>query len=245
MTVISESCLTWRSLSFDISSSDVYAPKPASTLLAEVALETVRDGERVLDACTGSGFVAIALATGLRNVSVAATDINPAAIESAQKNAARNGAHVELRLGDLYSPFGKEVFDTIVVHPPAVPYAVGEDWGLTPGMRVATDGGPDGSAMLLRAVHEATLRLRLGGRLLLLLPHWANHRRVRQTLGDSFKEVEQMAERQVCFFPAIEGHPTSAMLEHIMALCKAGTIEIDFDKESPLSRVSVLQATNR
>jgi methylase of polypeptide subunit release factors len=54
--------IQWRELRFDASDLQVYAPRPASLLLAEKAVARVRPGERFLDACTGSGVVGIAVA---------------------------------------------------------------------------------------------------------------------------------------------------------------------------------------
>ncbi len=75
-------------------------------LALEALAEAVRPGWRVLDLGTGSGVLAIAAA--MLEARVVAVDIDPVAVEAAQKNARANRVAVEIRqgsLGDLEGPF--------------------------------------------------------------------------------------------------------------------------------------------
>lgn len=106
------------------------------------------DGEkpRVLDLCTGSGAIAIALAKrcGAR---VVGADISADAIEIAKANAIANGVEVEFRTGDMWEPVEEETFDVIACNPPYIPTAELKE--LEARVRdfepsVALDGGKDG-----------------------------------------------------------------------------------------------------
>lgn len=232
----------WRDLGFDASDRQVYAPRPASLLLAEQAVERVRPGDRFLDACTGSGVVGIAVARYVGGSQVSVADLNPAALAAARANAAANGVNLQVLSSDLYSAFPKDWFDVISVHPPAVPYPPGATWGLSEGMTLATHGGSDGSELVIRSIVEARAHLKPGGRLLLLLPHWSNVELARQTLADHYSEVRELARLDVEFFPARDGVASAPLLEHVRRLADNGTIEMWFETEVPRSVVSVVEA---
>jgi release factor glutamine methyltransferase len=234
----------WRELEFETDDENVYAPKPASLLLAEQATSVIPSGARVLDACTGSGVVGIAVAKYVADSQVAVSDINQAALDAARRNARRNQVAISVVNASLYDGFTKESFDVITVHPPAVPYPEGDDWGLSAGMRIATNGGDDGSRLVIRSIAEAKPYLKKGGKLLLLLPHWSNLPAAREALSATYRTVDELARKQVEFFPVAEGRSNPRLLEHVKALAARGIIEMTFDGAVPLSVVSVVQASN-
>ena len=239
---MSKEPIRWNGLEFETDDAEVYSPKPASLFFAEAVTKLIHEGEVVLDACTGSGVVGIAAAKFVNKSSVSLSDINEAALASAKRNAARNGVSVNLVHSNFYSEFADQQLDVITVHPPAVPYPDGGDWGLSAGMRVATDGGDDGSILVIRSIAEAHRPLKKGGRLLLLLPHWSNVKRAWQELETHFSKVTEISRKQVEFFPAREGKPDPALLLHLRKLADAGVIEVTFETEIPLSWVSVIEA---
>ena len=74
-------------------------------------------GQHILDVCTGAGAVALKAAQ-ISNTSVYGTDINPAAVASAQANAIRLGlTNVTFETSDLW-PSQSRQFDTITANPP-------------------------------------------------------------------------------------------------------------------------------
>ncbi|MCH4170954.1 MAG: peptide chain release factor N(5)-glutamine methyltransferase [Lactobacillus sp.] len=75
---------------------------------------------RVLDIGTGSGVLAITLKLARPNWQVLATDISPAALTVAQKNAQALDARVDFRQGDLLAPVSGQRFDIIVSNPPYI-----------------------------------------------------------------------------------------------------------------------------
>ena len=131
----------------------VYPPGSDSALLADAVPE--RDGEAVLDLCTGSGMQALAVAA--RAARVVAVDIGARAAALAQINATLNGAErVAVRTGDLYRPVRGERFDLVLANPPFVP---------APRRGPAYhSGGPRGDRILRRVVAGLGAHLRAAGR---------------------------------------------------------------------------------
>lgn len=151
-------------------------PRRETELLVDRALELIGSHQaRVLELGTGSGCIALALASSLPAGSrIIATDISSEALELARENAARTGlsSAVEFRQGDLYDALDPSAgpFDLIVANLPYIPSA--EIGRLMPEVRdyeprIALDGGPDGLSVIRRAVSRAGEFLVEGGWLLL------------------------------------------------------------------------------
>src|SRR5262249_25040663 len=121
-----------------------------------------------VDAGTGSGCIAIALAGELGSAQLFASDISSEALEIARANAARLGfaARIEFRSGDLLAPFAGQQFDFVVSNPPYVSEAEPEKTQrevreFEP--RVAVFGGPTGLEIYQRLIPQAHDSLRNGG----------------------------------------------------------------------------------
>ena len=152
---------------------DVLIPRPETELIVEEALELFPAGQPpgvIVDAGTGSGCLAVALALEFEHARVIATDISGPALAVARRNAARNGAghRIDFREGNLLEPV-METADLIVSNPPYV--ASGDEAGLVPEVRdhephvALFGGGDDGLTMVERVVREAPALLRPGGHL--------------------------------------------------------------------------------
>ena len=102
---------------------DVLVPRQETEFLVEAVLEYARDrGESSLtiaDIGTGSGAIAVALASHLPNATVYATDVSRAALRVADKNVRRHGleGRVHLRHGDLFDALDGPV-DVVASNPP-------------------------------------------------------------------------------------------------------------------------------
>ena len=155
----------------------VLIPRPETETLVEVALAIIKEraavGPRILDLCTGSGAVAVALARELADATVAATDRSAAALEIAPENARLHGVEdrVTFHEGDLFSAVSSgERFDLIVSNPP---YVKDDELGETePEIRkwepqMALAGGADGMSVTARIMEEAPAYLADDGWLLL------------------------------------------------------------------------------
>lgn len=144
-------------------------PRNDTETLCEQALARMQGRERVLDLCTGTGALAIAIALQFPGAQVTAADISADALAVARRNIADTGARVTLRQGDLFAAVAGERFDIIVSNPP---YITAEEMAdLQPEVRrepaLALYGGLDGLDFYRRIAREAPDYLSPGGWLLL------------------------------------------------------------------------------
>lgn len=101
-------------------------PRPETEGLVDLATAFVRqnampEGLRVLDAGTGSGCIAVALARRCQGLQVEAWDLSVAALEVAADNARRHGVEVDFKCRDMLLPCGATTsFNLIVSNPPYV-----------------------------------------------------------------------------------------------------------------------------
>lgn len=136
---------------------------------------------RVLDLCTGSGCVALAVATECAAARVTATDVSAEALAVARENVERCecGERVTLLEGDLFAalatlPAAERTFDLITANPPYINDA--DLATLMPEVRdheprVALAAGPDGMRLIDRILAEAAPHLAAGGHLLMEIGH--------------------------------------------------------------------------
>lgn len=166
---------TWEFFSMEFAvRAPMLVPRPETEDLVQAALDYCANhfflerGPRILDLCTGTGCVGIALARHDPNASVTACDIAPYAVDLARENAQRHHAAVEYYQGDLFAALPPDAgpFDVIVSNPPYV--AEGEWETLSPVIQKHEDpgallAGVDGLSLLRRIIDEAPAWLRTGG----------------------------------------------------------------------------------
>jgi release factor glutamine methyltransferase len=163
----------------------VHHPDPyAKTVAAAIR---VRRGDRVLDMGCGAG--GYGLAAAVRGAGeVVLTDIEPAAVDCALRNAARNSIHqVDGRVGSFFAPVRRERFDIIITTLPQLP--------APKPILAARYGGPDGLRYLRRLANAAGNHLAPGGRLYILVTDWAWPPRVEPLFkqrGFIFRRVARM-----------------------------------------------------
>ncbi len=110
------------SLSLEVTPATL-VPRPDTELLVEHALNLVADLDRprIADLGTGSGAIALALATERPDATIVATDASAEALAVASRNAERLGVtNVRFRLGHWLAALAAEPFDLIVSNPPYV-----------------------------------------------------------------------------------------------------------------------------
>lgn len=146
----------------------VLIPRAETELLAENVIKSIETGDTVLDLCTGSGAIAIAVAKK-SGATVAASDISEDALILAKENADINNAEIEFIQSDLFDKI-KNKYSVIVSNPP---YIKTEDIK-TLDVQVknfepvsALDGGEDGLDFYKKIIKQCPKYLLNGGMLFL------------------------------------------------------------------------------
>lgn len=152
----------------------VFVPRPETEVLVGLALAALEGAEApaVLDLCTGSGAVALAVAAARPDARVGAVELSPEAFGYAEANVARTGLAVDLRLGPAQEAFPEltGTVDVVTCNPPYIPPdAVPVDVEVRehdPELALY-GGGEDGLAVPLQIAAHAHRLLRPGGVLLM------------------------------------------------------------------------------
>lgn len=161
-----------------IVNEDVLIPRPETELLVETARMTILASSkgqvaRVLDLCTGSGCIAIALAGALTkdaiDCRIVASDISAKALDVARSNAGRLAVsgNIEFVYSDLFDNI-EGPFDLIISNPPYIAKFEFETLQkeVLKEPRIALDGGRDGLDFYRRIIKDAPSRLNPGGHIL-------------------------------------------------------------------------------
>ncbi len=170
--------------------SRVLIPRPETEELCEYALSLIKDGDSVLDLCTGSGAIAVTLAKK-SSATVYASDISEGALELASQNAELNQASVQFIHSNLFENMeGK--FNLIVSNPPYIPTA--DIQQLDKEVKdyepiLALDGGADGLDFYRLIAKNASEYLEDGG-LLLMEFGIGQAQDIANLLEESFTEIE-------------------------------------------------------
>jgi len=179
INTVVEQRITGRPLWYCIGDTDFYGytvkvdervliPRPETELLVENALKELTPEKTVLDMCTGSGAIAIAIQKS-SGAFVTAVDVSQDALDLASENANLNDAKIDFIKSDMFTDVeGK--FDLIVSNPP---YIKSEDI-LTLQKEVkdfeptlALDGGSDGYDFYRIIAAESVKHLNEGGVLIM------------------------------------------------------------------------------
>ena len=170
-------------------------PRPETERLVELALERLPEGMplRIADLGTGSGAIALALASERPLAQIVATDMSGDAIAVAAGNARQHGlANVAFRQGSWHAPLAGERFDLIASNPPYIasddPHLAQGDLRFEPATALAS--GHDGLDDIRLIIAGAPAHLQPGG--WLLMEHgWDQGEAIRALLeGAGFVEVE-------------------------------------------------------
>jgi release factor glutamine methyltransferase len=152
-------------LEFDVNPA-VLIPRPETELLVEYVAQRipVERQATIVDVCTGSGCIAVAIARLRPRARLIATDLSNASLNVARHNAARHavGEHITWLEGNLLGPLAgqklESCIDVIVSNPP---YIAEADWAtLQPEVRLfeprdALVAGPQGTELHERLLQEA------------------------------------------------------------------------------------------
>jgi len=151
--------------------SAVLVPRPETELLVERALALLpQAGARVADLGTGSGAIALALASERPDWQLTAIDQSSAALAVAAANARELGLrNLQWLVSDWFSSLAGERFDLLVSNPPYIAESDPAllDLALQHEPRSALSSGPEGLDALRAIIAGATAQLLPGGWLLL------------------------------------------------------------------------------
>ena len=140
----------------------VYSPSDDTFLLLKNI--KIKKDENVLDMGTGSGIIGIHSAKLGANVTSA--DINPYAVELAEKNAGLNNVDIKVVESDLFERI-KGKFDVIVFNPPYLPTSKNER--MDDEINSAWDGGEEGDKVIFEFLKNFRKYLKKNGRCYILV----------------------------------------------------------------------------
>jgi release factor glutamine methyltransferase len=166
-----------------LATPEALVPRHETELLARTAIDLAQQMAaqhidssqaqvKVIDVCTGSGNVALAIAQHVAHAQVYAADLSEDAVALAKRNAAhlQLTARAQFRAGDLLAPFDTPEFlgqiDVLTCNPPYISSAKVEQMHNEISAHephLAFDGGPFGVAILMRLLQEAPRFVRSGG----------------------------------------------------------------------------------
>jgi release factor glutamine methyltransferase len=181
----------------------VLVPRPDTEVLVEWALEVLPpaggEAPRLLDLGTGSGAIALTIATRRPDAQITATDASADALTVAEANARRLGLSVRFVHGAWLAAVPGERFDVIASNPPYIAEGDQHLAALAHEPLTALTAGLDGLDDLRQIVAQAPAALAPGGWLLLEHGH------------DQAAAVRELLSAQG--FEAVSSHPDLAGIE--------------------------------
>ncbi len=162
-------CREFYGRSFSVAPG-VLIPRPETELLVDLGIARLgtRRASAILDLGTGSGCLGVTLALEIPAARVTATEMSPAALFLAGRNARELKASVRVIESDWFSAVAERNFDLIVANPPYIaendPHLCHGDLRFEPPQ--ALSSGPDGLDAIRAIIAQARSHLVPGGWLL-------------------------------------------------------------------------------
>ena len=150
----------------------VLVPRPETETVVDVALELIEGvtSPVVVDIGTGTGAIALAIASVRPDAEIVATDVSDEALAYARDNAKALGLDVWFATGDLFDAVPRELrgrVDLIVSNPPYVRDGAELPADVRAEPAIALYAGPDGTDVLRRIAADACGWLKPGGAIVL------------------------------------------------------------------------------
>jgi len=182
-----------------IVSPDTLIPRPETELIVEQVLNYFPEAaeKSLLDLGTGSGAIALAIATEKPQWHITATDQSLKALQIAQKNAQRHQLNnIEFKSGNWFAAVNHQHFDIIVSNPP---YIAESDPHLSLGdIRFEPDtalvSGSDGLNDIRLITRQASQHLNSNG--ILIVEHGYDQKKLVKSIFEQngFKKIEQQLD---------------------------------------------------
>lgn len=184
---------------------DVLIPRQDTEILVEEVINILHKNKaeniQILDMCTGSGAIAIALAKNVEKCIVDAVDISSGALEVVRKNVVKNQVEDKINIinSDLFSKVPNKKYNLIVSNPPYIERNVIEklDKQVQKEPIIALDGGEDGLDFYKKIINEASSYLESNGYLCFEIGY--NQRNeVQNLLSNSGKYQNIYCKKDLC-----------------------------------------------
>ena len=148
----------------------VLIPRPETEVLVKKILSVLDEDDKMLDICTGSGAIPIALLSQMPKLTIIASDISLEALEFAQKNFSVQQVDVTLIHSDIFTNIPLQKFDLISANPPYIATAIYENLDkevIDFEPEIALHASFDGLKVIRRIIQDAKMYLKDGGHLFL------------------------------------------------------------------------------
>jgi len=184
---------------------DVLIPRQDTEILVEEVINILQnikaENIQILDMCTGSGAIAIALAKNVEKCIVDAVDISSGALEVVRKNVVKNQVEDKINIinSDLFSKVPNKKYNLIVSNPPYIERNVIEnlDKQVQKEPIIALDGGEDGLDFYKKIINEASSYLESNGYLCFEIGYNQKNE-VQNLLSNSGKYQDIYCKKDLC-----------------------------------------------
>ncbi len=138
----------------------VLIPRPETEILVEKAVEILKNipNPQIVEVGTGSGIISVMLALLIPNIKITAVDINPKALELAQKNSQKFNVDdkIDFVLSDIFTNINPSNFDMCISNPPYIEQNFKLPLNVKFEPKEALFGGKNGDE-LLKKITDATV----------------------------------------------------------------------------------------
>ncbi len=182
---------------------NVLIPRQDTEILVEEVIKIAKkiNAKKILDLCTGSGAIAVALAKYIKNSEITAVDISKNALNIAKLNAKNNEVEEKITFiqSDLFKNVKKEKYDIIVSNPPYIKKDILKklDREVQKEPEIALDGGYDGLDFYRKIINMADEYLKFHGYLCFEIGY-DQKEEVEELIKEQGKYIETYCKKDLC-----------------------------------------------
>ena len=182
---------------------NVLIPRQDTEILVEEVIKIAKkiNAKKILDLCTGSGAIAVALAKYIKNSEITAVDISKNALNIAKLNAKNNEVEEKITFiqSDLFKNLKKEKYDIIVSNPPYIKKDILKklDREVQKEPEIALDGGYDGLDFYRKIINMADEYLKFHGYLCFEIGY-DQKEEVEELIKEQGKYIETYCKKDLC-----------------------------------------------